>query len=150
MDGLALIEQAQEAGLRLSAISGQLVMKGPRRLAPLVSLIAQNKNAVLAALTVTPATQPLPPIPQHSTSVGVTETPSTSEDSGGFADSVMANRRKSNGRQPSWPVQPPAEILADATIRCPRCTSGRVLRELRSMTGGVCWKCWLIEQQAEP
>jgi hypothetical protein len=37
--------------------------------------------------------------------------------------------------------QPPAQILAAPPIRCPRCQRGRVLRELRVITGGVCWGC---------
>lgn len=39
--------------------------------------------------------------------------------------------------------QPPAQILAAPPIRCPRCQRGRVLRELRVITGGVCWGCHL-------
>jgi len=148
MDGLALIEQAQEAGLKLSAVGGQLVMKGPKRLSPLVALISQNKDSVLAALT---TSSPAPPQidSQLSTSVGVTETPSSRQESGGFADSILANRRKATVSPLSWPTQPPVEILADPIIFCPRCTTGRVLRELRTMTGGVCWQCWNGEQRTK-
>jgi hypothetical protein len=120
MGGLALIEQAREAGLKLSAMHGQLVMKGPKRLSSLVSLIAQNKDAVLAALTVAPNDSPTH---SHlSSSVGVTETPLNLEETEGFADSVVANRRNSSVPLP-WPTQPPDEILAAPVVLCPRCSS---------------------------
>ena len=147
MDGLALIEQAREVGLKLSVMNGQLVMKGPKRLSSLVSLIAKNKAAVVKALTVSP-TDPA----QHSElspSVGVTETPPIQEKPEGFADSVLTKRRKSTTPQIPRPTQPPTEILADPIIRCRRCTSGRVLPELRTMTGEVCWSCWAAARHAE-
>jgi len=50
MDGLALVEQAQTAGLKLSVINGKLVMKGPRRLEPLAKLLTDNKEVVIAVL----------------------------------------------------------------------------------------------------
>jgi hypothetical protein len=38
-------------------------------------------------------------------------------------------------------AEPPAEILADPIVLC-RCGRGRVLAELRRMTGGRCYECW--------
>ncbi|MBC8357011.1 MAG: hypothetical protein H8E66_33990 [Planctomycetes bacterium] len=39
--------------------------------------------------------------------------------------------------------QPPACILADPVVVCPRCNQSRVLPELTTMTGGLCWGCHL-------
>jgi len=39
--------------------------------------------------------------------------------------------------------QPPSSILADPVVICPRCNRSRVLPELTSMTGGLCWECHL-------
>lgn len=141
MDAIALIEQARDAGLKLSAIDGRLVLKGPRRLSSLVSLIAENKDAVLAALSATAAALP-PPCSQHSTTVGVTETPVNREESKGFADSVLANRKEGKVRQALVSPTPSSEVLADPVVLCPLCNSRRVLAELRRITGGLCYPCW--------
>ena len=41
------------------------------------------------------------------------------------------------------PKQPPACILAAPVVICPSCNRSRVLPELTSMTGGLCWECHL-------
>jgi len=148
MDGLALIEQAREMGLKLSVMNGQLVMKGPKRLSSLVSLIAKNKDVVLTALTVSPTD--LPNHSQLSPSVGVTETPPIQEKPEGFADSVLTKRRKATVPILPWPAEPPAEILATPIVLCPQCSSRPVLRELRAMTGGLCYQCWETGQGGRP
>lgn len=137
MDAIALVEQARDAGLKLSAIDGRLVLKGPRRLSSLVVLIAQNKAFVLAALTAPQEIQS-----QLSTGVGITETPVTPEKEQGFADSATTSRQAGRRRQPVVSPTPPPEIIADPVILCPRCKSGRVLAELRKLTGGTCYQCW--------
>jgi hypothetical protein len=38
-------------------------------------------------------------------------------------------------------TQPPAGIVADPVVMCPRCGAVRVLAELRRMTGGLCCGC---------
>ena len=40
-------------------------------------------------------------------------------------------------RRPT-PTPPPPEILADPVVTCPQCQSARVLRELRTLTHGLC------------
>ena len=131
MDGLALIEQAQAAGLKLALVNGLLVMKGSRKLAGLVSLITNNKEAVVLALS-PPAAAPKS-ISEQSVGVPVTETPEIIEQRIGFADSTS---------QKPTPPTVPVSIIADPIIPCRRGCDGRVLRELRVMTGGLCWRCW--------
>src|SRR6478609_8681184 len=50
MDGVALIEQARDAGLALWLEGGSLKMKGQKRLSSLARLISQNKEEVVGAL----------------------------------------------------------------------------------------------------
>ena len=38
---------------------------------------------------------------------------------------------------------PDRRIIADPVTMCLRCGTARVLPELRTMTGGVCWSCYL-------
>jgi hypothetical protein len=40
---------------------------------------------------------------------------------------------------------PPSEHLAAPTIICPKCQSRPVLNELRAMTNGSCYPCWMGE-----
>jgi hypothetical protein len=44
--------------------------------------------------------------------------------------------------QPRPIGSPPDSILADPIILCPQCSCRPVLRELRKLTGGLCYSCW--------
>ncbi len=136
MDGLALITQARSAGLSLSVIAGKLVIKGPPRLDSLAKLVMANKAAVVAALS------PSSPGPAVAAGVGVTETQPSPLNHRGFADSVVAKRQDGKDRRPLVSPTIPPEILADPIVLCPRCASRRVLSELRTVTGGICYPCW--------
>lgn len=150
MDGLALVEQARDAGLRLWLMGGTLKMKGPKRLGSLVELISQNKAAVVDALLATTESPPDADEKKTCDSAKTSEIPENVEVS-------------SHGKPPEPPVakphrsvhrligndfpsritqQPPAAILATPAEICPRCNRGRVLPELRQITGGRCWPCW--------
>jgi hypothetical protein len=50
MDGLTLLRRAYDVGLRLEASGDKLVIRGPKRAAPVVKLLAEHKAVVLAAL----------------------------------------------------------------------------------------------------
>src|SRR4051794_18092908 len=50
MDGLMLLHQAEQVGLRIQAVGGQLRISGPKTAAPLVKLLAEHKPKVLEAL----------------------------------------------------------------------------------------------------
>ena len=50
MDGLSLLRQARNAGLRLEAAGDKLKIVGPKRAEPVVKLLAAHKAEVLAAL----------------------------------------------------------------------------------------------------
>src|SRR6516164_7709782 len=50
MDGLILLEQAQEAGLSVRADGDKLLIRGPKRAEPLALLLIQRKPEVMAAL----------------------------------------------------------------------------------------------------
>ena len=54
MDGLSLLRQARNAGLRLEAAGDKLKIVGPKRAEPVVKLLAAHKAEVLAALATTP------------------------------------------------------------------------------------------------
>jgi hypothetical protein len=53
MDGLNLLRQARNAGLRLQAAGDNLKIVGPKRAEPVVKLLAAHKAEVLAALAKT-------------------------------------------------------------------------------------------------
>src|SRR6266478_5583403 len=50
MDALALLRRAQEAGLRIEPAGGKLLVRGPKQAEPVVMLLAEHKEQVLAAL----------------------------------------------------------------------------------------------------
>jgi hypothetical protein len=50
MDGLTLLRRARDAGLRVEADDGKLLIRGPKRAEPVVKLLARHKTEVLAAL----------------------------------------------------------------------------------------------------
>ena len=50
MDGLTLLRQAEQVGLRVEAAGNQLKIRGPKRAEPVVRLLAENKCEVLRAL----------------------------------------------------------------------------------------------------
>jgi hypothetical protein len=49
--GVTLLRRAQEAGLHVEPVGDKLVVRGPKRAAPLVKLLAEHKAKVLSALT---------------------------------------------------------------------------------------------------
>ena len=50
MDGLTLLQRARDAGLRVEAADTLLKISGPRKVEPLVRLLAEHKTQVLEAL----------------------------------------------------------------------------------------------------
>ena len=50
MDAVALLHRAQEAGLRIEPMGDKLLIRGPKRLEPIVKLLAEHKAEVLAVL----------------------------------------------------------------------------------------------------
>jgi hypothetical protein len=50
MDGLTLLRRAYEAGLRVEAAGGKLLIRGPKRAESVVQLLAEHKAEVLEAL----------------------------------------------------------------------------------------------------
>jgi hypothetical protein len=50
MDAVALLHRAQEAGLRIEPKGDRLLIRGPKRLEPMVKLLAEHKAEVLAVL----------------------------------------------------------------------------------------------------
>lgn len=50
MDGLTLLRQAEQVGLRVEAAADQLKITGPKSAEPIVKLLAAHKPAVLRAL----------------------------------------------------------------------------------------------------
>jgi hypothetical protein len=51
MDGVMLLRRARDAGLRVTAEAGKLVVRGPRSAETIALLLLANKPAVIAALT---------------------------------------------------------------------------------------------------
>ena len=74
MDALALIKQARAAGLELSVVEGALRVKGPGRMASLVTLISENKDCVIAALSA------VAPVPTASPAASLESFPPPSAD----------------------------------------------------------------------
>jgi dsDNA-binding SOS-regulon protein len=156
MDGVALIEQAREAGLELWLVDGTLKMKGQKRLASLARLISQNKEEVVGALQT--QTNPSPNAlhcDEKNTcdSAETLGTPANVEVSS-HESSVephvgkperLARRRIGTAFPPRITPPPPVAIHATPIEICPRCNRGRVQPELREITGGKCWSCWELE-----
>jgi hypothetical protein len=53
VDAVTLLRRAHDAGLRIKPVGDQLLVRGPRRAASLVSLLAEHKTEVMAALAAT-------------------------------------------------------------------------------------------------
>jgi hypothetical protein len=51
MDGLVLLRQARDAGLRVQASGNNLLIRGPKRAEAMVKLLTEHKASVLAALS---------------------------------------------------------------------------------------------------
>jgi hypothetical protein len=51
MDPLTLLRHARDAGLRIEAADGKLMVRGPKRAEAVVRLLAKHKTELLAALT---------------------------------------------------------------------------------------------------
>src|SRR5262245_17808621 len=74
MDAVALLHCAQEAGLRIEPMGGKLLVPGPKRLEPIVKLLAEHKAEVLAVLGNTVhESGPLAPAPWFDGKVRVAE-----------------------------------------------------------------------------
>ena len=156
MDGLALLEQAKEVGLKVVVEDGHLRIKGPRRYAPLSRLLIENKVAVIEAIELVLAAdlgtkkQPLDDgtgTETHGkpTSGGVLG-PSTS--STHRTEGATRHRLIDNGFAARPVAAVPATILATPKSVCPVCGVARVLPELRTMTEGRCYSCWEQEVQS--
>ena len=64
MDAVALLHCAQEAGLHIEPKGDRLLVRGPKRLEPMVKLLAERKAEVLAVLGNTVhESGPLAPVP---------------------------------------------------------------------------------------
>lgn len=50
MDGITLLRRAREAGLRIAADGGRLVIRGPKKAEPVALLLIEHKREVLTAL----------------------------------------------------------------------------------------------------
>ena len=53
MDAVALFHRTQEVGLRIEPMGEKLLVRGPKRLEPMVKLLAKHKAEVLAVLAPT-------------------------------------------------------------------------------------------------
>jgi hypothetical protein len=75
MDAVALLRRAQEVGLRVEPVGDKLLVRGPKRLEPMVKLLAEHKAEVLAALgnTTVHETGPLAPAPWFDRRVRVAD-----------------------------------------------------------------------------
>lgn len=124
MARLALLDEARAAGLEVVADGDELVVRGPRRLADLVKLVLASKAELLAILreAEAPAAEPAEPSPTSA---------------------VRVRRLIGNGF-PSIPTTiPPDSIVAKPRAVCKVCDQGTVLPELRELTGGSCYRCWM-------
>lgn len=64
MDGLILLRRARNAGLRVEAAGGMLLIRGPKQAESVVKLLTEHKTEVLAVLSsATYEAEPLAPAP---------------------------------------------------------------------------------------
>ena len=101
MAGLALVQEARDAGLTVLVDRGELIIRGPRRLADLARRLIDHKAAVLVALRQRRAK----PAAKHKTNCGTT----------------ITRRLIDNGYPPIVPTIPPVAILATPAVLCPCC-----------------------------
>jgi hypothetical protein len=122
---MTLIQEARDAGLAIAAEGGELVIRGPRRLATLARQLIDQKADVLLALRSASAPR---------------------ADSGRTATRCLIG----NGFPPIPPTIPAASILATPAIPCPACGLRPVLPELRRLTDGRCYECWVAQGASAP
>jgi hypothetical protein len=74
MDAVALLQRAREVGLHVEPKGDTLLVRGPKRLEPMVKLLAEHKDEVLAVLGNTAhESGPLPPVPRFDRKARVAE-----------------------------------------------------------------------------
>ena len=74
MDAVALLHRAQEAGLHIELMGDTLLVRGPKRLEPVVKLLEEHKAEVLAVLGNTVLESgPLAPVPWFDREARVAE-----------------------------------------------------------------------------
>jgi hypothetical protein len=74
MDAVALLHRAQEAGLHIEPKGDRLLIRGPKRLEPVVKLLEEHKAEVLAVLGNTVLESgPLAPVPWFDRKARVAE-----------------------------------------------------------------------------
>jgi len=145
MDGLSLLRQAHDAGLKVILLDGVLKIRGPRKHAALSRLLINRKAEIVAAFAQFepslsgPGTE-TPEIPANNK---VSVPPRAGQ-------VPAAHRLIGNGFPPIPTTIPPDSICVMPLPVCPRCSSRPVLPELRSMTGGLCYSCWTAEARAQP
>lgn len=161
MDVLTLIEHVRDAGMELWVDGGVLRAKGSRRHQALASMIVLQRDEIIAALnsslpgamrgefqelcsgdgTETPIsptnTEVLSPRPKP-----IGKQWASRKDEMVQWGSGQSRRLVGNGYPPITTTAVPALIVAAPKIVCPACGLGRVLSELRKLTGGLCYACW--------
>jgi len=137
-----LLAECEALDIRLGAGEGHgLLVDAPRQaLTPvLIERLSANKAELLTAIGEKSLQRANDPDPS-----GVPAAPSTRA----CPRQIKTVRLCGNGFPAIPPTVPPAEILADPIVIC-RCGRGRVLAELRWMTGGRCYECWTKTLESE-
>jgi hypothetical protein len=150
MNAQKLLEKATAAGLTVTTDGRRVVVRGPRRCAALAKQLIQHKIVVLEVLArarplsgITQATgdgDTTPLSPENS--VVPSPPPGATQHAISPATGIPARRLVGNGFPPRHSQPPAPEIVADPIVLCPRCSTKRVLPELRTLTGGRCYPCW--------
>jgi hypothetical protein len=164
MDGVALLNRAREAGLKVVAENGNLRIRGPSKSAAVSDLLIANKAAVISALETASSANlghdlrpfdsgtgtETPEIQASERVLGPAKPPSHTYGGGQSMVDRAAKRHRliGNGFPPRISPQPPAAILATPAEICPLCGRRPILRELRGLTVGQCWTCWELEEKA--
>lgn len=128
-----LIQQLETAGAKLHVDAGELVVKAATLTATQADSIRAHKPAIISFLA------------DRGTTGFVTDDRIEQIDAGFDASSNVqpdkgshCRRLVGNGFPPQVTEQPPASIL-DTSVYC-HC-GNKMLPELRSITGEVCWPC---------
>ena len=122
-----LIAEVAQLGITLWAESGKLRFRPKTAMTPeLAASLKVNRNEVLRALASTPAMPGTVSRQRESVLRG----------------SDHSRRLIGNGFPPHRVPAVPDVVLATPKIACPACGLGRVLPELRILTGGLCHFCW--------
>jgi len=146
MTAVALLANAAQLGITIWAESGKVRYRPKAAMtAELVTQLTAKRDELLLLLSAPPASpnRLAPNAMSQIASAGAANGPGNRCQNEPFHwGNGQSRRLVGNAFPPRLPASVPKSIVSDPPIICPACNVGRVLSELRKMTGGLCYACW--------